>query len=156
MPEPGTTRRLLFFVCIFGTVVLHASPSLAQSGEGADEPRLDLHLRYVELQPTLDQLQREYDSIRIWAPAVGIPVSYFAAAGGGALMISGSLDLDYCFGDLPCDTVQEPRSPGQRATIGVGTVMLLGGLAGLITSAVKLRKKNKRRRELRRQIAAWN
>ena len=134
-----------------GATLFTAPPASAQSGY-VERPPLDL--RYVPPEPTLEALQLEYDSIHIWAPAVGIPLSYFAAGGGAALMIAGSLDLTLCFTDAPCDTVPDPRTPGERAMIGAGATLMLAGLAGLIVSSVRLRKKNRRRRALRHQIAA--
>ncbi len=134
-----------------GATLFTAPPASAQSGD-VERPPLDL--RYVPPEPTLEALQLEYDSIHIWAPAVGIPLSYFAAGGGAALMIAGSLDLTLCFTDAPCDTVPDPRTPGERAMIGAGATLMLAGLAGLIVSSVRLRKKNRRRRALRHQIAA--
>lgn len=134
-----------------GATLFTAPPASAQSGY---VERYPLDLRYVPPEPTLEEIQLEYDSIHIWAPAVGIPLSYFAAGGGAALMIAGSLDLTFCFTDAPCDAVPDPRTPGERAMIGAGATLMLAGVAGLIASSVRLRKKNRRRRALRHQIAA--
>jgi hypothetical protein len=141
----------LLLVLAVGATLSIARAASAQSGY-VDSPPLDL--RYVPPEPTLEELQLEYDSIHIWAPAVGIPLSYFTAGSGAALMIAGSLDLTFCFTDAPCDAVPVPRTPGERAMIGAGATLMLAGVAGLIASAVQLRKKNRRRRALRRQIAA--
>jgi len=134
-----------------GVTLFAAPPAFAQSGYVERSP---LDLQYVPPEPTLEELQLEYDSVHIWAPAVGIPLSYFAAGGGAALMIAGSLDLTFCFTDAPCDAVPDPRTPGERAMIGAGTAFMLAGVAGLIASSVQLRKKNRRRRALRRQMTA--
>lgn len=141
----------LLLVLAVGATLFAAPPASAQSGY-VDSPPLDL--RYVPPEPTLEELELEYDSINIWAPALGIPLSYFAAGSGAALMIAGSLDLTFCFTDAPCDAVPDPRTPGERAMIGAGATLMLAGVAGLIASSVQLRKKNRRRRALRHQIAA--
>lgn len=144
-------RSSTIIVLVVGAALSSAAPVSAQDGY---PPNFDARLRYVPPEPTLEELQREYDSIHIWAPAVGIPVSYFAAGGGAALLMAGSIDLNFCFTETPCEVIGQPRTPGERAMIGVGSVIVVSGIAGLIASVVQLREKNRRRRALRHQMAA--
>lgn len=151
MPAPNSIHWPMTIGLALGATLCFAASASAQDGYPAD---FDPRLRYVPPQPTLEELRREYDSIHILAPAIGIPVSYFTAGGGLGLIMAGSLDFDLCFTVAPCDEVEEPLTPGERATLAAGSVILVGGVAGLVASIVRLRQKNSRRRELRYQMAA--
>lgn len=151
MRAPTRIHSSTIIVLVVGPTLLSPALVSAQDGYPAN---FDARLRYAPPAPTLEELQREYDSIHIWAPAVGIPVSYFAAGGGAALLMAGSIDLNLCFTETPCEVIEHPRTPGERAMIGVGSVLVASGVAGLIASVVQLSKKNRRRRALRHQIAA--
>ncbi len=146
----GPRMLVIICICVFATALWTAARVGAQSGY----PRIeDPRLGYVLPQPTLEELQREYDSIKIWAPAVGIPVSYFTIGGGFGLIMAGSLNLDFCFTATPCEATELPRTPGERALIGAGSVVVAVGAAGFIASVIRLSQKNRKRRALRRQMA---
>jgi len=58
--------------------LLATSSASAQTGSPT---RRELRLQYVPTGGTMEELQREYDSIRLWGPALGVPVSYFTVVG---------------------------------------------------------------------------
>jgi len=96
---------------------------------------------------SMEELQREYDSIRLLGPALGVPTSYFAV-GGGVVMVAAA-NLDFCFYP-PC--VQEPRTRSERALIASGSIVIAAGVAGFIASIVRIAQKRERKRRLRYEM----
>ncbi len=81
----------------------------------------------------MEELQREYDSIRLWGPALGVPVSYFTVGGGLSMIVAAN--LDFCFYS-PC--ADEPRTPSDRALLASGSIFIAAGVAGFVASIVRI------------------
>jgi hypothetical protein len=127
---------MLCALLLLATSVASAQPGSPSSPE--------LQLQYVPPMRSMEELQREYDSIRLWGPALGVPTSYFAAGGGMAMIVSANLDL--CFYP-PC--VEEPHTRSERALIASGSIVIAAGVAGFIASIVRIAQKRERKRRLR-------
>ena len=82
--------RALCMLCALS--VLATSVASAQPGSPSSP---ELQLQYVPPMRSMEELQREYDSIRLWGPALGVPVSYLTV-GGGVVMVAAA-NLDFCF-----------------------------------------------------------
>jgi len=78
----GRNRLLAFLfhatLSMCAVSLLATSSASAQTGSPT---RRELRLQYVPTGGTMEELQREYDSIRLWGPALGVPVSYFTVVG---------------------------------------------------------------------------
>jgi hypothetical protein len=135
-------RALCMLSALF---VLVTSVASAQSGPPSNP---QLQLEYVPTMQSIEELQREYDSIRLWGPALGVPTSYFAAGGGMAMIVSAN--LDFCFYP-PC--VEEPHTRSERALIASGSIFIAAGVAGFIASIVRIAQKRERKRRLRFEMA---
>lgn len=139
---------LAFFLnvtmCLCGWSALPIATASAQTGYLSTE---DSRLQYVPPTPTHEELQREYDSIRLWGPAIGIPVSYFTIVGGFAPIVAAN--LDWC---SPPSCVDEPHTASEKAMIGVGSVLIIAGVAGFIASIVRVHQKRERKRKLRYEM----
>jgi len=125
--------------------VLATSVASAQQQSPSSPER---QLEYVPTTQSMEELQREYDSIRLWGPALGVPTSYFAAGGGMAMIVLANLDL--CFYP-PC--VDEPRTRSERALIASGSIIIAAGVSGFIASIVRIAQKRERKRRLRFEMA---
>jgi len=124
--------------------VLVTSAASAQTGYPT---KRELRLQYVPTGRTMEELQREYDSIRLWGPALGVPVSYFTVGGGLSMIVAA--DLDFCVYP-PC--IDEPRTRSDRALIASGSILIAAGVAGFIASIVRIVQKKKRKRRLRYEM----
>jgi len=128
--------------------LLAASAASAQTGYPTGYPtKRDLRLQYVPTGRTVEELQREYDSIRLWAPALGVPVSYFTVGGGLSMIVA--TELDFCFYP-PC--ADEPRTRSDKVLIATGSIFIAAGVAGFIASIVRIVQKRKRKRRLRYEM----
>ena len=124
--------------------VLSTSAASAQTGYPT---KRELRLQYVPTGRTMEELQREYDSIRLWGPALGVPVSYFTVGGGLSMIVAA--DLDFCLYP-PC--IDEPRTRSDRALIATGSIFIAAGVAGFVASIVRIVQKKKRKRRLRYEM----
>ncbi len=131
-------------LCMFGTVVLTESSASAQTGYPATS---DPRLQYVPPARTLEELQREYDAIRLWAPALGMPVSYFATGGGMAMIVAAN--IDFCFSSTCID---QPRTRSEKAWTAAGSLVIAAGVAGFVASIVRIRQKKQRKHRLRYEM----
>ncbi|MDH3625712.1 MAG: hypothetical protein OES69_15055 [Myxococcales bacterium] len=130
--------------------VLSGSTASAQTGYPTKRDlRLhrDLRLQYAPPTRTMEELQSEYDSIRLWGPALGVPVSYFTV-GAGLTMIMAP-NLDFCFYS-PC--IDEPHTRGDKALIASGSIFIAAGVAGFVASIVRIVQKRERKRRLRYEM----
>jgi len=141
-------RRLVFLLkslralCILCALsMLATSVASAQPGSPSST---ELQLQYVPPMRSMEELQREYDSIRLWGPALGVPTSYLTV-GGGVVMVAAA-NLDFCFYP-PC--VEEPHTRSERALIASGSIVIAAGVAGFIASIVRIAQKRERKRRLR-------
>ena len=96
----------------------------------------------------MEEVQREYDSIRLWGPALGVPVSYFTVGGGLSMILMA--DFDLCLYP-PC--IDEPRTRSDRALIAPGSIFIAAGVAGFVASIVRIVQKKKRKRRPRYEMA---
>lgn len=131
-------------LCVCATGVLNESSASAQTGYPATS---DPRLQYVPPARTLEELQREYDAIRLWAPALGMPVSYFAASGGMVMIAAANFDL--C---LSSTCIDEPRTRSEKAWIAAGGIVIAAGIAGFVASIVRIRQKQQRKHRLRYEM----
>lgn len=146
MPKLSHHTRVAVFA---GALLLALTlPNLAFAQAGYPHER-DERLAYHPPEPSYDELKKEYDSIHIWGPAVGIPVSYFTMNAGFLMILVPQIDFDFCFTEAPCEPIDDPTTRRERAIMGAGGVVIALGIAGLVASSIRLRRKNSRRRELR-------
>lgn len=145
---PTLSHRFRVTVFAGASFLALALPNLAFTQTGYPHER-DERLVYDPPKPSYDELKKEYDSIHIWGPAVGIPVSYFTVGAGFGMILGAQIDFDFCFTEAPCEPIDDPTTRRERAIMGAGGVVMALGVAGLVASSIRLHRKNERRRELR-------
>ena len=141
-----------------GALTTQASPRRArQSAAGCCLGRLALSPGQLELGQSPELLRRLADleaahqETNVRKPRAGLAVSVFVMAAGTALVVGGGfMRSDFNLNSEQTRSERDIRVG--RALIATGSITIAGGVAGLIFSAVHLRRAKRERQRLGHEI----
>ncbi|MEM8607178.1 MAG: hypothetical protein AAGF92_08735 [Myxococcota bacterium] len=129
-----------------GAAAILVAGSIAHqaSAQTNGAPDLSVSRVFLGTATTREELQLEYESIRVGPPAGGLVVSTIGILGGVALSFAGAF-RDFCL----CD---DPLSGTAKGMIAGGTVISMVSFGGFVASGVFLATRAKRRRAIRARL----
>ncbi len=127
----GIAAGLIFSTTVFGTV-----PDLAHAQDAVGDEAAATDGASVESEARKDDLHRKIRALRwgVAASTIAIPLGTAMWVGGAASCVANGL-----FSNRNC-------SAGQKATIGIGVSLSVAGTAGMIASAILLRRRKQERK----------
>ena len=123
---------------IVSTTALGVVPNLARAQDGVSDGAIVLDDPSVQREDGGEDLDRKIRSLRwgVATSAVAIPLGTGLFLGGAA-----SCSVNGIFSDPSCST-------GQKAAMGIGVGLMIAGTAGMIASAILLRRRKQERKRL--------
>jgi hypothetical protein len=123
---------------IVSTTALGVVPDLARAQDGVSDGAIVLDDPSVQREDGGEDLDRKIRSLRwgVATSAVAIPLGTGLFLGGAA-----SCSVNGIFSDPSCST-------GQKAAMGIGVGLMIAGTAGMIASAILLRRRKQERKRL--------
>jgi hypothetical protein len=141
----------MILATLFTAITVTASPSFAQS-EVLVVSQSDIHVMPTsEAEARLAALEQSYQDVKTWPPQAGLGVSAVLMAGGAFMMTIGISYNRFC---VLSDEQLCQREPAGTGMAVAGAVALLGGIAGLAVSSVRLRRAKEKKRALEPEIEA--
>ena len=134
--------KSLLLVCL--AIATLGAPALAQPQVVVVSPSEIRVMDAPEVEARLAELESAYQMVRTRPPKVGLIVSGLLI-GGGASMMAVGMSLNRCWSD----GASVCREPGSTALAVSGAVMLLGSIAGLAVSSVRLRRAKEQKARLK-------
>ncbi|MGB5696153.1 MAG: hypothetical protein WBM46_10905 [Polyangiales bacterium] len=137
--------KLLLYVCL--AIATLGAPALAQPEVVVVSPSEIRVMETPEAEARLAELEKAYQDVRTRPPKAGLIVSGLLI-GGGASMMAVGMSLNRCWSD----GASVCREPGSTALAVSGAVVLLGSIAGLALSSVRLRRAKEQKARLKRKM----
>jgi hypothetical protein len=137
--------KLLLYVCL--AIATLGAPALAQPEVVVVSPSEIRVMETPEAEARLAELEKAYQDVRTRRPKAGLIVSGLLI-GGGASMMAVGMSLNRCWSD----GASVCREPGSTALAVSGAVVLLGSIAGLALSSVRLRRAKEQKARLKRKM----
>jgi len=137
--------KLLLYVCL--AIATLGAPALAQPEVVVVSPSEIRVMETPEAEARLAELEKAYQDVRTRPPKAGLIVSGLLI-GGGASMMAVGMSLNRCWSDGSSVC----REPGSTALAVSGAVVLLGSIAGLALSSVRLRRAKEQKARLKRKM----
>lgn len=137
--------KFLLVVCLAMATV--GAPALAQPEVVVVSPSEIRVMETSEVESRLADLETAYQDVNTRSPKAGLIVSGLLI-GGGASMMAVGMSLNRCWSD----GASVCREPGSSALAVSGAVMLLGSIAGLAVSSVRLRRAKEQKARLKREM----
>lgn len=97
----------------------------------------------------LAALEQSYQDVKTGPAAAGVGVSATLMAAGAFMVMIGVSANRFCF---ESDEQLCQRQPGATGLAAAGAVALLGGIAGIAVSSVRLRRARERKRAFEPEI----
>lgn len=144
----GSLAALLAAAMPAGTA-LAQSDTVVVSGSGIGV------MTTSQAQERVAQLEKDYNSVKLAGPRAGLGISSILVAGGAFMVGAGaglaSFDQDFLcpVGTAPC----RGASAGPKALAVTGAFVLIGGVAGVIVAAKRLKQRKKERRRVELEIS---
>ena len=129
-------------------VAAAAGPARAQSDAVVVSPPEVEAMHQSMTEARVAELEQAYQDVNLRGPRAGVVVSSLTLWGGSALLFAGALS-----NHLFCDE-RSCRTASGNAMAATGGVIMLGSVAGIIVSAIKLHRGKDKRRRLKYEIRA--